>query len=68
MEKEQEKKETPLDLTKTVPIDAQEEEKLKQFLKRMQEGIQGDAELEDMLGGTIDKWSKELNVKEPEKR
>ncbi len=34
-----------LDLSKTVPISAEEELKLASFLKRMQEGIKGDHEL-----------------------
>jgi hypothetical protein len=46
-----------MDLSKTVPISNEEEAKLVQFLKRMQEGIKGDTELEVLLGGTIDKWS-----------
>jgi hypothetical protein len=57
MEKEEA---VPMDLSKTVAISAEEEGKLAQFLKRMQEGIKGDSELEGMLGGTIDKWSLEL--------
>jgi hypothetical protein len=28
----------------------------------MQEGIKGDGELEDLLGNTINKWSKELET------
>ena len=34
-----------IDLSKTVPISQEEENKLAAFLKRMQEGIKGDREL-----------------------
>lgn len=57
---ENEEKPNSIDLSKTVPISQEEEAKLALFLKRMQEGIKGDTELEVMLGGTIDKWSQEL--------
>lgn len=61
MDKQQQ--EQPIDLSKTVPISPQEEAKLADFLKRMQAGIEGDSELEAMLGGAIGKWSSELAAK-----
>ena len=39
---EQQEQQQPLDLSKTVPISPEEEAKLADFLKRMQEGIRGD--------------------------
>lgn len=60
---EQQEQQEPMDLSKTVAISAEEEAKLADFLKRMQEGIKGDSELEAMLGGAIGKWSSELEAK-----
>ena len=62
---ENEEQPPTMDLSKTVPISHDEEAKLALFLKRMQEGIKGDSELEVMLGGTIDKWSQELQPTHP---
>ena len=52
----EEKKEEVLDLSKTVPISAEEEQKLAGFLGRLKAGIKGDSELEAMLGDTLNKW------------
>ena len=49
--------EPTLDLSKTVPISAEEEKKLGAFLQRFQASIKGDEEMEGIFGNTIDKWS-----------
>lgn len=46
-----------LDLSKTVPISAEEEQKLGAFLQKFQASIKGDEEMEGIFGNTINKWS-----------
>ena len=49
-----------LDLTKVVPISAEEEAKLGAFLDKFKSSIKGDEEMESIFGNTIDKWSGEI--------
>lgn len=54
----------PMDLSKTVEISAEEEDKLNNFLKKLNQNIAGDSELEGILGGTVNKWMKEISDKQ----
>lgn len=52
-----------MDLSKTVPISAEEEVKLAAFLNKFQMNIKGDEEMEAIFGNTINMWSNELEIK-----
>ena len=60
---EKEGKEETLDLSKTVPITAEEEVKLGAFLDKLKLNIKGDEEMKAIFGNTIDKWSNEIEAK-----
>ena len=66
MSEEKEVKE--MNLSEVVEIDKEEEAKLQKFLNKLNANIEGDKELEDLLGGTVNKWIKEIDEKsEPKK-
>lgn len=53
--------EAPWDLTKVVAISPAEESKLNQFLRKLNKNIEGDSELQDLLGGPVTQWMKEID-------
>lgn len=55
--------EETMDLSKAVPISTEEEKKLAAFLNKFTSSIKGDGEMEEIFGVTINKWSKEIEVK-----